>query len=185
MTSVTVVHGTPEGPAAWPAPAGSGALVLTFASTPAERAVIDDWLRRARSDGTRVDVVEAADARLEQELATASDDPWVVPVRVAWLPRERNGVRAARPSDLLFLADPRRPRARLQARILRQEPDRCRVVVGEPARLSDLRVRFNSVRSEESFPIFVERQARLALERAERSVIGMQYKVPRLVAEEI
>jgi glycerol-3-phosphate O-acyltransferase len=159
--------------------------VLTFASTPAERAVIDDWLRRARSDGARVDVVEAADARLEHELADASDDPWVVPVRVAWLPRERNGVRAARPSDLLFLADPRRPRPRLQARILRHEPDRCRVVVGEPARLSDLRVRFNSVRSEERFPTFVERQARLALERAERSVIGMQYKVPRLVAEEI
>ena len=186
MTGAAVLDGAIDGSgAAWPAPVGSGALVLAFASTPAERAVLDEWLRRARADGAQVEVLETSDARLEQALADCRDDPWLVPVRVAWLPRERNGVRAARPSDLLALADPRRPRPRLQARILRQEPDRCRVVVAAPARLSDLRARFDRARNEESFPTFVARQATLALERAERSVVGMQYKVPRLVAEEI
>ncbi|MDQ6778490.1 MAG: glycerol-3-phosphate 1-O-acyltransferase [Actinomycetota bacterium] len=184
MTGATVVGEPAEGAsAAWPAPAGSDALVLAFSSTPAERAVLDDWLRRARSDGARVETVE--EDRLEQALASARDDPWLVPVRVAWLPRERDGVRAVRPSDLISLTDPRHPGARQQARILHQEPDRCRVVAAESARLSELRARFDGARSEESFPTFVARQARLALERAERSVLGMQYKVPRLVAEEI
>ena len=170
---------------AWPAPAGDGALVLAFASAPAERAVIDDWLRRAPAGCAQVEVRDIADARLEQALADSHDDPWLVPLRVTWLPRERDGVRAARPSDLLALTNPRRPGPRLQARILRQEPDRCRVVVAEPARMGDLRARFDRARTEEGFPAFVARQAQLALERAERSVIGTQYKVPRLVAEEI
>jgi glycerol-3-phosphate O-acyltransferase len=159
--------------------------VLASASTPAERAVLEEWLARARADGAQVEVLETLDDRLEQTLAQRTDDPWLVPVRVAWLPRERNGVRAAHPSDLLALADPRRPRPRLQARILREEPDRCRVVAGEPARLSELRARFQQAGNEEGFGSFVARQARLALERAERSVLGMQYKVPRLVVEEI
>ena len=170
--------------AAWPAPMGAGSLVLAFASTPAERAVLDDWLRQARAGGAQVEVLDSS-ARLEQALAECRENPWLVPVRVAWLPRERDGIRAVRPSDLLSLTNPHSPGARLQARILRSEPDRCRVVPAEPARLSDLRARFEAARSEESFPTFVVRQARLALERAERSVLGTQYKVPRLVAEEI
>ena len=190
MTSVSapasVLDGAVAGSsAAWPAPIGAGALVLAFVSTPAEREVLEEWLRRARSDGAQVEVVETPDDRLGEVLAERRDDPWLVPVRVAWLPRERDGVRAARPSDLLALADPRRPRARLQARILRHEPDRCRVVAGEPARLSELQFRFDKARNEEVFASFVARQARLAIERAERSVLGMQYKVPRLVVEEI
>ena len=185
MSGATAVEGAADGSRAeWPAPVGAGALVLAFAATPAERAVLDEWLSRSRSDGAQVEVIET-EAGLERALAQSSEDPWLVPVRVAWLPRERDGVRAVRPSDLLALTNPRSPGARLQARILRQEPDRCRVLAAEPARLSELRRRFEGARSEESFPTFVARQARLALERAERSVLGMQYKVPRLVAEEI
>ena len=171
--------------ASWPAPAGSGVLVLAFASAPAERAVLEEWLQRRAPPGSAQVEVASDAAPLEQALANAHDDPWLVPVRVTWLPRERDGIRAVRPSDLLALTNPRRPGPRLQARILRQEPDRCRVVAAEPARLSDLRARFDRARSEEAFPAFVTRQARLALERAERSLLGMQYKVPRLVVEEI
>jgi glycerol-3-phosphate O-acyltransferase len=186
LIGAAVVDQVAEGSsAAWPAPAGSNALVLAFASTRAERAVLDGWLRHARSGGAQVEVLDASEDRLEQALAQARDDPWLVPVRVAWLPREREGVRAVRPSDLLALTDPRHPGARQQARILCNEPDRCRVVAAEPARLSELRARFDAARNEESFSTFVARQARLALERAQRSVLGMQYKVPRLVAEEI
>jgi len=186
LSGAAIAPGAAADPAAaWPAPAGSDALVLAFASAPAERAVLDDWLRRAPPGESQIEMLETSDARLEQALADSRDDPWLVPVRVAWLPRERDGVRAVRPSDLLAMTNPRRPGPRLQARILRQEPDRCRVVAAEPARLSDLRARFDRARTEEGFPIFVARQARLALERAERSLLGMQYKVPRLVAEEI
>jgi glycerol-3-phosphate O-acyltransferase len=186
LTAATVVEeAAARADAIWPAPAGSEGLVLAFVSTPAERAVLEEWLRRVRSDGAHVEVIEASDDRLDHVLAQSHRDPWIVPVRVAWLPRERGGVRAVRPSDLLALTDPRHPGPRRQARILRQEPDRCRVVVAEPARLSDLRARFGAARSEEGFRAFVARQAQLALERAERSVLGVQYKVPRLVAEEL
>ncbi|HWF74932.1 MAG TPA: glycerol-3-phosphate 1-O-acyltransferase [Solirubrobacteraceae bacterium] len=186
MTGAAVVDQASErASAAWPAPPGADALVLAFASTPAERAVLEDWLRPVRSEGAHVEVLDASEDELERALGRARADPWLVPVGVAWLPRERDGVRTWRPSDLLTLSDPRHPGARQQARILRHEPDRCRVVAAEPARLSELRSRFQGARSEEGFPAFVARQARLALERAERSVLGKQYKVPRLVAEEI
>ena len=171
--------------ARWPAAAGSDGVVLAFASTAAERAVLEEWLREVRAQGASIEVVDAPDSELEHTLAQATGDPWLVAVRVAWLPRERDGVRMARPADLLALTDPRRPGARRQERILRSEPDRCQVVVAEPARLSDLRLRLGAARSEERLSTFVARQARLALERAERAVLGTQYKVPRHVAEEI
>jgi glycerol-3-phosphate O-acyltransferase len=185
LTGATITAAAAAGPAPWPAPADADAVVLSFATAPAERAVLDDWLRRAPPPGARVERVEASDYHLGQSLAEAGNDPWLVPVRVTWLPRERDGVRAVRPADLLALTNPRRPGARLQARILRHEPDRCRVVAAAPARVSDLRARYETAHPEESFPAFVARQARLALERAERALVGMQYKVPRHVVEDI
>jgi glycerol-3-phosphate O-acyltransferase len=59
------------------------------------------------------------------------------------------------------------------------------VVVGEPATVSDLRSRFENGGGADDLAAFVSRQGALALERAERSVIGTQYKVPRFVSEEI
>ena len=186
MTGATVTPAATEGgEAAWPVPAGDDALVLAFASTPAERAVLEEWLSRAASGTPQIEIHEKSDARLDRALSEARENPWLVPVRVTWLPRERDGVRAARLTDLLALTNPRRPGARQQARVLREEPDRCRVVVAEPARISDLSERFGRARREEGFSAFVARQARLALERAERSLVGMQYKVPQLVAEDI
>ena len=125
------------------------------------------------------------DARLEQAIADADGDPWIVPVSVAWLPRERNGRRTASLRDVLSLTNPRRPPARAQPYILKREPDRCRVLAGEPARLSELRRRFAKSPTEDGFAAFVGRQAQLALARAERTLVGLRYKVPRLVVEEI
>jgi glycerol-3-phosphate O-acyltransferase len=171
----------------WPVPAGDSAIALAFADTRAERAVLHAWLERAPAGNTHVEVLQAPDARLEQTLAETGTpgDPWLVPIRVAWLPRERNGVRAARLTDLLAMTNPRRPGPQLQAQILRHEPDRCHVVAAEPARLSELRARFTGNEQTEGFAAFVGRQAVLALERAERQLLGLQYKVPRLVVDEI
>ena len=58
--------------------------------------------------------------------------------RIAWLPKERDGRREAGWSDLLALRNPRRPGPRRQGRIVEQDADRYRVVVGEPARLRGL-----------------------------------------------
>lgn len=159
--------------------------MLAYASSDPERIALTDWLRSTDANA-RVEMLSSPDARLERVLTEASgEDPYVVPVKVAWLPRERDGSRAVRATDLLLLSNPRRPRPRAQAQILRHEPDRCRVVVGDPARLGELRQRHAQTRDEDGFAAFVSRQARLALARAERLHAGLQYKVPRLVVEEM
>lgn len=170
----------------WPPTGESGLLFLLAAATPQEREALERWLTRAMPSGVNgeVEVVSLADTRLDERL-NGGDDPQIAPLRVAWLPPERNGNRAARISDALTGRNPRRPGAPAQARILREEPDRCRVVLGEPAHVSDLRRRWRDAGGSDDLPAFVRRQATLALERAERAVIGTQYKVPRLVYDEI
>ncbi len=177
----TAANGGPP----WPAPHDASALVLAFANAPTERQVLTDWLSTVPASKARRELLTEHDARLERALSDTDGDPWIVPVTVAWLPREHNGRRAVSPRDLLSLTNPRRPTARVQAQILRKEPDRCRVLAGEPARLSDLKARFAKAPTEDGFGAFVGRQAQLALARAERALVGLEYKVPRLVVEEI
>ncbi|HWE34564.1 MAG TPA: glycerol-3-phosphate 1-O-acyltransferase [Solirubrobacteraceae bacterium] len=176
---------TPPG-TPWPAPAGEPSLVLAFASASAEREVLSRWLADNNGTPGRVEILDRPDARLEQALADArADDPYIVPLRVEWLPRARNGRRAAGLADVLAFSNPRRPGPRLQAQILRHEPDRCRVLAAAPARLTELQKRFDANPDQDGFPAFVSRQAQLALARAERLHAGLQYKVPRLVVEEL
>jgi glycerol-3-phosphate O-acyltransferase len=150
---------------------------ITVLASPAgsvERSVIEDWVREA---GNRVELCAEGMHALAVRLNT-EDDPLLVPVRVVWLPRERRRPR-------LF---PRsRPARGEQARILRREPERCRVVVGEPARVSELRERWHAASARPdgamAFAAYVARQAELALDRAQRSVVGHRHKKPRFVAE--
>jgi glycerol-3-phosphate O-acyltransferase len=182
----------------WPAAAGEAVLLLVEALTPVERRVVDSWVANSRPHGTEV-ATEGVDAwslaaRLMAHRTGAGADPWVAPVRVVWLPPQHDGERTVRMRDVVrHLGDPRRPRPALQARILEGHPDRCRVVVAEPARLSDLRARWAGAGRASAdggsdgveFARFVARQATLALERAESRMEGAHYKVPRLVREEI
>ena len=65
-----------------------------------------------------------------------------------------------------------------------RSPSASGSIAGEPARVSELRRRFEGRRGER-FDTFVERQGVLALERAEREIVGGRYKVPRLVHQDI
>ena len=181
---MTAVAETPP-TTGWPAPEDARAIVLAFVEHPAERRVLSDWLKQVPARAARIEVLQGPDARLEQALADAASEDWIVPVRVAWLPRERNGQRAAGLRDLVALTNPRHPSRRAQTSILRKEPDRCRVLTGEPARVTELQARFAQRPSADGFAAFVGRQATLALARAERGLAGLQYKVPHLVVEEI
>ena len=188
---------------ACPAPMGSRVVFLVDAASRLERRLLDRWIEAHRprdADRGAFEVVPipasrrsrrrvSLDARLEATLAVG-DDPVLAPVRVAWLPEEREGVRMVRFTDLLTFGDPRDPGAIRQWWVRRRAPDRCRVVAAEPAPLSELRARWRRLGGADATETtglaeFVARQAALALERAERRLRGARYKVPRLVREEI
>ena len=167
-------------------------VVLVDATSSVEREVIRRWLAQGGAtaevgaDLPYVQIDLAADA-IEKSLIGRDDNPVVMPVRVAWLPPERDGVRRTKFSDLLF-SNPRNPYVLMQKWIVRNAPDRHRVLYGESAKLDSILSRHREADRPETPPALarsVQRAAVVALERAERAVIGDRYKVPRLVAEEI
>jgi glycerol-3-phosphate O-acyltransferase len=171
-------------------------LVLASVSSPAETALLDDWLQRQRhqNPGAAVTVLQlpAADppadvlARLDEEL-NAGDERSIVPVRVFWMPDTRDSNRS-RLAALLAGRDPYRPNERRQRRIVRDDRSRARVVAGEPAKVAELRRQWRdtTVADDPSdFARFVVRRAILAMERVEYRLLGPEYKSPRLVKPEI
>src|SRR5436305_240412 len=132
--------------------ASAPSVLLLYARTPVEEKVLRGWAADRRQAGEVP--VHAGRGELLDQITRDDGDPEVVPVRVAWLPRERDGHRRARLRDVVALNDPRRPSAGAQERIARQEPERYRVVVGEPAKVSELRRRFEA-EGGERFDAFV------------------------------
>jgi glycerol-3-phosphate O-acyltransferase len=187
----------------WPEAQGRDIVFLIDAASRFEARLLGDWIRRHCPESSdeaprRVEILTLPssrrrrgrlDPKLEPILASGND-PLLAPLRIAWLARERGGRREVRPSDLLTLADPRDP-DRLRERYLYwRTPDRCRIVAGQPATVSELRERWSravgaDAGNVQGFPTFVARQAALALERAERRIRGARYKVPRLLREDI
>jgi len=165
-------------PATGNRPAGREALVLLAGSaSAAERALVRQWLRNGHLRPSAVLPLDGPG--LARSLDRAVPDTVVTAVRVAWLPRERGGERRVRWSDVLSQVNPRRPPAFWQNRIMRREPDRARMVIAESATVAALRGRWGGTGS---FAHFVSRQARLALDRSERALLGYRYKVPKEVA---
>jgi glycerol-3-phosphate O-acyltransferase len=162
---------------------GDGAAALIVLAGPAsevERGLVTRWLDEG---DLRPSAVLSLDSPgLARSLDGAEPDTVVTAARVAWLPRERDGERRVRWSDVLAQVNPRRPPAFWQARIALREPDRARLVVAEPATVAALRERWGGTGS---FAQFVSRQARLSLDRSERALTGYRYKVPKDVAEAI
>jgi glycerol-3-phosphate O-acyltransferase len=109
---------------------------------------------------------------------------------VVWQPREVDGVRQARLSDLLKLGDPRDPNRLREHYVLRTAPDSIRIIAGAPATASALRGRWRAsagtdVGATVGLAEFVVRQADLVLDIAERKLRGARYKVPRFVHEDV
>ncbi|PSR69057.1 glycerol-3-phosphate acyltransferase [Nocardia sp. MDA0666] len=167
------------------------AVALVDAVSPVERELIGGWLAEGGiaaelgidAPVTQIDLDATA---IAARLVGRRDDPIVIPIRVLWLPPERDGVRRTTFADLALLSNPRRPHRLLQRRLVNKAPDRHLILTGQPARLSDLRANNpGAAESSEPFARAIVRAGTVALERAERSVIGDRYKVPRMVVEEI
>src|SRR5215467_7880617 len=168
-------------PATGKRPAGSEALVLLAGSaSTAERELVRQWLRDGHVRPSAVLPLDGPD--LARSLDRAVPETVITAVRVAWLPRERGGERRVHWADVLAQANPRRPPVFWQNRIVRREPERARMIVAEPATVAALRGRWGGTGS---FARFVSRQARLALDRSERALLGQRYKVPKEVTDAI
>jgi glycerol-3-phosphate O-acyltransferase len=128
--------------------------------------------------------VRAVSAPLPSWLVDGDPEVRLVPVRVAWLPEEHGGLRAARLTDLMPGRDPYHPSEHRQ-RTLSRQPGRATVLVGEPATVGELRQRWQETTGGGDFGAFVARRATLALDRAEYQLRGPRYRTPSLVKEEI
>ena len=175
-------------------------IYLLDAHRRVEARMLHDWIAtqpRDTSGGGALSVALSGERGRGSRRASASDlsdclatedDPLLVPLRVAWLSSEDTGFGGL--YRLLFFGDPHDPGPLRKRWIRRMRPESVRVIVGDPATLSELRGRWQRLggtdRAETSgLAEFVARQAALALDRAERRIRGMRYKVPRFVAEEI
>jgi glycerol-3-phosphate O-acyltransferase len=178
--------------------AAQDSLILASMASPVERELVMAWVgqQRASNPDATFEVLALPEdnapptalpelvKRLESE---SNDDRSVVPVRVFWLPPANRG-RIAKLAGLLPGQDPYHPNPRQQRHIIRTDPQRARVVAGEPAKVSELRQQWRDTTVGEhghDFAHFVTRRAILALERAEYRILGPQYKSPRLVKPEI
>jgi glycerol-3-phosphate O-acyltransferase len=178
-------------------------VFLLDASSRLERQLLLAWIARNAPPSetpTAFDVLEIPPTRRRprkphlqprfEACVAAPDDPLLAPLRVVWQPEEVGGIRAARLRDLATFGDPRDPGWLRERWVLRRHPERCRIVAGEPAPLSELRDRWRRAAGTDfaqttGLAEFVARQAVLALERAERRLRGARYKVPRFVHEDI
>ena len=187
----------------WPDSGDRQIVFLLDASNSLERRLLERWIERRAPDDAKPSDYQAIaipasrrrhregalDPHLEAALASGTD-PLLAPLRIAWLPPLRDGSRQVRFADLLTLGDPRDPTRVRQHWIRQRDPERCRIVAGEPAPASELRLRWRDAGGADTAQTlglaeFVSRQAALSLERAERQLRGARYKVPRLVHEEI
>lgn len=184
----------PTEPAAPAVPPGQRIIYLLDSSTGLEDAILDSWVRRIGSSKAAATMSLASSRirrptrRTDQALdgvATAMDEPWVVPLRVVWSPSKRRGRRSVSWVDVLKLGDPRDPRWFRDYLILALRPDRVRIVVGEGASATSLASDHEESVEYGSLADYVRRRAWRALDRAERAERGDRYKVPKFVAEDI
>ena len=91
----------------------SGTVVLTQAATPTEARLIRERIAAAGGIGRPPVSVGPSGEGLPSSLLDSDEDVRLVPVRVAWLPEEHAGLRAARLADLRPGHDPYHPSERM------------------------------------------------------------------------
>ncbi|MCW2529101.1 MAG: glycerol-3-phosphate acyltransferase, partial [Pseudonocardiales bacterium] len=182
----------------WPVTAGEDVILIAEAMSSTEKRCLQRWLKGNKPGSTKITTVYLPDSDTPTDANMASlstalggtADAWLVPVGVVW-----EQATAKRKSttwrDIVLMGDPRRPRKAVQAWVGRKHPERCQIVVAASARVSELRARFAEAaphdRPDESTALaeFVARQANVAIESAISRRLGPQYKVPRLMRQEI
>lgn len=188
MNDPSAAQNQPE----WPEQATGPVVVLIDAASELERRMLHSWVESRRTEG--VDCIGIAPSRRKRlsrtdealgARLTRGDDPWVFPVRIAWLPRLREGRRSASWKDVFLPGDPRDPDPVRQFVIQSRHPERIRLIVGAGARASRLTSEHQNSVEVLSLSDYVARRAHRALERAERQERGNRYKVPKFLAADL
>ena len=160
--------------------AGKHWVILNQTPTPVERERVAAWAA-GLGEKVVVHLTETPAAAVER---ARDGDLTIVPVKATWLTA---GDDAPRTRDFLAALTPAALRSRAQA----QHPERCRVVVGAGARVSELEARWverSTARhsgNAAEFNGFVARQAEIALELSDRQLRGDRFRAPRAVVEEL
>lgn len=174
---------------------GQPVIYLLDAANSFEEDLLREWVRKERSPGETnaqpftVPILHSDNSDRLSHALSAPDDTLIAPVRIVWqapgMAKETPRIR-----DLL-LGDRRRPWKTWAKRIHSKHPERVAYVLGQPATIGEIRQRHKlnaNVTEEETpdgFARYVERQASLVLDIAERSLQGSRYKVPKFVAENL
>lgn len=186
-------------PVPWPPEPADAYVFLIDASSKLEHELLEQWIEEHRPpDAGPIDRIRLQASRRRRKVRprpesviksvlAGSGDPLLVPLRVVWMVSERDGLRAVRLRDLLSFGDPRDPDPVRQHSIYSRFPELVRVVVGQPARVSEVRRRWSESGADQVSGLaeFITREAALTLEVAERRLRGYRYKVPKLVKEQI
>jgi glycerol-3-phosphate O-acyltransferase len=172
----------------WPPGPGRRTIVLGLTNSSVEVELIYRLVADLAKTAPGTSITVATDADEAVAMAEA-DDAVIAPVKVVWGARARGGERRFLLRDLRSFGDPSQPGERQQGRILRRETDRVSIVVGEPASYRDLAQRWEERRGPvavgRELATFVARQARLAVDRTERSLVGERYKTAADVADDL
>lgn len=172
------------------APEGAHPVYLLDVATDLEESLLLDWLKRETgSTPTTLRIRSSRRGRKTNddviEDAPSKPSTYLIPLRVLWLPPEREGTRSVRWSDLLRLGDPRDPRF-LRARLIAMfRKNRMALIAGAGRYLSDLEDDYEQSEYHESLESFVTRRAWRSLDVEERKLRGNRYKTPSFVAEAI
>ena len=181
-----------DGASPWPDIENGTVAFLLDARDDFEAGLLRDWVaaRRPKADAfpehTFVRLPNDRADDLLAALPVQDDAVWMQPLRIAWLPASATAVNRSL-QDFFYgrIAEPGKARRRWLAR---HYPERVGYVVGDGARLGELRERRAGAEAAvggDGLSEFIANQAVIALERAERTVRGARYKVPRTLPGDV
>ena len=167
-----------------------GVILVLYADTQTERDLLSAYAEKAAQESGAVSVAwvfetNERDGLVHKNLTAAldaPDDPIIVPVGIAWKPKtqKQQSWRQIMGWTHLIGSDFR------QRRLVQNKPQRCAIVIGEPATLGAVRARRekhhdNEHAGADDLADYVALQTALTIERDARAITGETIKYPRYV----
>ncbi len=171
-------------------PDGSRVVYLLDASSDYEAKILEKWISRkvTAPETARIKPSRRRSGPGLDDLSDwldASEDVYLIPVRVIWMAPEKDGRRSVGWSDAFKPGDPRDPRGPRAWYIRTFHPRRVKLIAATGASLDSLSRAYSESGEIDGLGAFVTRRAWRTLDKAERKLRGNRYKIPRFVPEAI